>query len=205
VVDTPWRAIFLVGFVLGSLIRWYYARGHRRTRPARRFSGAVDTVLVLLAGVGLMLPVLYLPTHWLEFADYRLPPWADLTGGLLGTLSFAAGLWVFWRAHAELGRNWAPSLTIQPNQALVTGGVYRRVRHPMYAAHALWAVAQALLLRNWLVGPAFLIAFVPFYLVRVPREERMMIEQFGERYRAYMRRTDRLVPSPGRRSTKEDD
>ncbi len=201
--DWVLRLLFAVGFVIGSSIRWRYSRGHRRERSRPHFGGPLDTALVLLAGVGLMLPVVYLPTSWLDFADYDAPRWAELAAGLAGTAIFASALWLFWRSHTDLGRNWFPSLTVREGHTLVTGGVYNLVRHPMYAAHGLWALAQALMLHNWLVGPAFLVVFIPFYLVRVPREERMMIEQFGDEYREYMRRTGRMIP-PMRPSTHED-
>ena len=42
------------------------------------------------------------------------------------------------------------------------------------------------LLANWIAGPAC--------LVRVPREERMLLDHFGEAYRAYSTRTGRVVP-----------
>jgi len=64
----------------------------------------------------------------------------------------------------------------------------------MYAAHLLWAIAQGLLLENWLAGWAFLVISVPFYLLRVPKEEKMMLEQFGQEYRQYISRTGRIIP-----------
>jgi protein-S-isoprenylcysteine O-methyltransferase Ste14 len=64
----------------------------------------------------------------------------------------------------------------------------------MYAAMWLWGMAQTLLLQNWIVGWAGLVLFVPMYVLRVPREEQMMIEQFGEAYREYMIQTGRVVP-----------
>jgi protein-S-isoprenylcysteine O-methyltransferase Ste14 len=64
----------------------------------------------------------------------------------------------------------------------------------MYAAHLLWAVAQGLLLENWLAGWIFLVVFIPLYLLRVPQEEQMMLDQFGQEYRDYMARTGRLIP-----------
>jgi len=85
-------------------------------------------------------------------------------------------------------------LKIRSEHTLVTSGVYRHIRHPMYAAHLLWAIAQALLLSNWLAGWALLVTFVPLYLVRAPREEHMMLEHFGEEYREYMSRTGGLIP-----------
>jgi len=64
----------------------------------------------------------------------------------------------------------------------------------MYASEWLWGIAQALLLQNWVAGWAGLALFAPLYVLRVPREERMMLDRFGEEYRAYMDRTGRVVP-----------
>lgn len=94
----------------------------------------------------------------------------------------------------DLGHNWSATLRIRPEHSLITHGVYRRIRHPMYTAHLLWAIAQGLLLANWLAGWIFLVAFVPLYLLRVPHEEQMMLEQFGQEYRTYMARTGRIIP-----------
>ena len=81
------------------------------------------------------------------------------------------------------------------NHELVTEGIYRTVRHPMYSAFWLWAIAQALLLPNWIAGFAGLAGFAVLYFGRVAREERMMLETFGDSYRAYMARTGRVFPS----------
>jgi len=64
----------------------------------------------------------------------------------------------------------------------------------MYAAHLLWGIAQALLLQNWIAGLSMLVFFLPVYLYRVPHEEQMMLEHFGEEYRSYMNRTGRIIP-----------
>ena len=58
----------------------------------------------------------------------------------------------------------------------------------------LWAIAQALLLPNWIAGPAGLAGFGTLFAFRVGREERMMEATFGEAYRAYAARTRRVVP-----------
>ncbi|CEG07319.1 Putative protein-S-isoprenylcysteine methyltransferase [Afipia felis] len=64
----------------------------------------------------------------------------------------------------------------------------------MYAAFWLWALARAFLLPNWIAGPAGLIGFGILFFMRVGREEQMMIDTFGDEYRAYMQRTARVVP-----------
>jgi protein-S-isoprenylcysteine O-methyltransferase Ste14 len=64
----------------------------------------------------------------------------------------------------------------------------------MYTSLGLWGLAQALLLPNWIAGLGGLPAFLAFYLVRVPQEEQMMLEHFGDAYRAYCAQTGRVVP-----------
>jgi protein-S-isoprenylcysteine O-methyltransferase Ste14 len=65
----------------------------------------------------------------------------------------------------------------------------------MYSAFWLWAIAQALLLPNWVAGFSGLVGFGILFFGRVGREERMMLEAFGDSYRAYMARTGRVFPS----------
>jgi len=103
-------------------------------------------------------------------------------------------LWLFWRSHADLGQNWSVSLEVRKGHKVVTHGVYRYIRHPMYAAIFLWCLAQAMLLPNWLAGWSALVPFTLLYLVRTPREEQMMCNIFGDEYRDYMRKTGRLLP-----------
>lgn len=189
-INNIFEIIFLVGFILGSVIRKVYTARCRGSRAARRKKSVLDIVLVSVSGVGLFLPLLYLFLPWLDFANYDLPGWL----GWIGTASFAGAIFLLWRSHADLGGNWSATLQIRQEHSLITHGIYRYIRHPMYAAHLLWAFAQGLLLQNWLAGWAFLVCFIPLYLVRVPKEEQMMLEQFGEEYFKYIRRTGGMIP-----------
>ena len=182
--------VFLVGFVVGSVIRKFYTAGCRGVKTEKKCRSVPDIILVGTAGVGMAVPLLYLFTPWLDFANYNLPG----PSGWVGTVVFVGAIFMLWRSHADLGRNWSATLRITGQHSLVTNGVYRNVRHPMYTAHLLWAIAQGLLLANWIAGWAFLVLSIPLYLVRIPKEEQMMIEHFGEEYRAYKSRTGRLIP-----------
>ena len=64
----------------------------------------------------------------------------------------------------------------------------------MYSALWLWTISQALLLPNWIAGFSGLVGFGTLFFGRVRQEERMMLETFGDDYRAYMARTHRLIP-----------
>jgi len=197
-LDIALKVAWLAFFIVGAVIRGVYVKRHRRPRVADDLNTRVDKLLLLLPFLGMQLiPIVYLLTPWLDFADYGLPAWASVAAGAVGVVVFVAAIWLLWRSHADLGRNWSSTLQIVEGHSLVTDGVFRHIRHPMYTAHLLWAIAQALLLQNWIAGLAFLVASVPLYLRRIPAEEQMMLEHFGEEYREYMKRTGRLIPRLG--------
>src|SRR5688572_9175092 len=139
--------IFLVGFVVYCGIRGVF---EQRTRGNENILRRVDRVekflMVLVIGSSLLLPVLYIFTPLLSFADYRLPAWAPW----VGLVVVVAALWLFWRSHVDLGQNWSKTLEIRKDHQLVRHGVYRWIRHPMYASIWLFGIAQALMLNNWL-------------------------------------------------------
>ena len=110
-----------------------------------------------------------------------------------GTVCLLLGLWLFYRSHADLGTNWSVTLEVRERHRLVTQGIYRRIRHPMYTALLLYSVGQALALPNYIAGPSYGVAMVLLVALRIGPEERMMLEEFGEDYQEYMALTKRLV------------
>jgi protein-S-isoprenylcysteine O-methyltransferase Ste14 len=192
----PWNLIYLAGLAVYIAIRGVFGT---RTKDNEKTISRVDWRDRALVGVvfvgNILLPAPYLGTSWLDFADYRLPlfvPWA-------GTAVMVMALWLFWRAHADLGLNWSITLEMRKGHELVVHGVYRTIRHPMYAAIFLFALAQGALLQNWLAGWGGFVSFAALYLFRVTREEKMMRDFFGESYDHYAKGTGRLWPRlPGR-------
>lgn len=185
------KIIWCIGVIGWFVIRYPHARRSRRSPKARKASGILERVLLGISTCGLgVLPAIYVFTPLLQFADYPLQPWQPWVGGA----TFAAALWLFRQTHATLGRNWSVTLEIRQQHSLVTDGIYGRLRHPMYSAFWLWALAQALLLPNWVAGPAGIVGFGTLYLLRVRREEQLMLDVFGADYRAYMERTGRIIP-----------
>jgi protein-S-isoprenylcysteine O-methyltransferase Ste14 len=190
--DDLFEALWLAGLVVGSAIRARHGRRYRRERGVvqQRWESPVDRILTMSVSLGFLLPLVHIFSPWLAFADYRLPGWA----GWGGVGLYAGGLWLLWRSHVELRGNWSPWLETREEQGLITQGVFAHVRHPMYGAHVLWGLAQPLLIGNWIAGFAMLATVLPVVAYRVPREERMLTQHFGDAYRAYAARTGAIVP-----------
>lgn len=147
----------------------------------------------LLFGVMLgsaLILVVHLLTGILGFANYVLPDWSPAVAIPI----LAAGLWLFWRSHVDLGRNWSVTTELRHDHTLVNSGVYERVRHPMYTA--IWTIfgTYPLLIHNWIAGFAAIVAFGLMYVIRVPYEESMMVDRFGNAYLVYRKETGRLWP-----------
>jgi protein-S-isoprenylcysteine O-methyltransferase Ste14 len=187
----PWNIFFLVCFIVYSYIRHVFIeRTKHEKKTVSRFDGLEKILLFMMFPPVILLPFFYLFTPLLAFADYRLPvlvPW-------FGAVTMVISLWFFWRSHADLGQNWSVSLELRENHELVTHGVYKYIRHPMYASIWMWGIAQGMLLQNWFAGWSVVPAFAAMYFLRTPREEQLMCELFGEEYRDYMRKTGRLFP-----------
>lgn len=181
-----------VALALGwYVIRYPYERKSRRTPVARSARGPRELALLLTSLTGLgILPLLYVASGFPRFAEHAFSPLVGAAG-----VAVAIGALVMFRlTHRALGRNWSVTLELRESHKLIQDGIYRHVRHPMYTAFWLWALAQALLLPNWIAGLSGIIGFGTLYGFRIGQEERLMREAFGEEYRAYEARTARLVP-----------
>jgi len=185
------KLVWCAGVVGWYAIRYPHQRRSRKTLVASRLERVRDTVLLLISFTGLFIvPVIWVAAGVPRFADYPFQP----VLASIGTAAFGAALYGFYRTHRDLGRFWSVTLEIRQTHELVTTGVYRHVRHPMYAAFFLWAIAQALLLPNWIAGFAGLAGFGTLFALRLPREERMMEATFGDAWRDYAKRTARVLP-----------
>lgn len=184
-------AFYFIAIVAETIIRAPFNEKRKKQKMGERRVTSQERILLGLLFLGMFfVPIVYAASRWLDFANYTLPAWA----GWLGVLLLAGAVLVFWRGHVVLGLNWSPSLEIREKHELVTRGIYRVIRHPMYASQWLWTIAQPLLLQNWIAGFIGLLTFIPFYFLRVKAEEQMMLDSFGTEYREYMKMTGRVLP-----------
>jgi protein-S-isoprenylcysteine O-methyltransferase Ste14 len=188
----PWvaKAVVLAATVVMMAIRAPHGHRSRGVKIAKSDKTPLETGLLVLAWVGFLVPLIWVASPAFSFAEYPLHT-APLVAGVVCVV---IGLWLFYRSHADLGTNWSITLEVREEHRLITEGVYRRVRHPMYSALVLYSVGQALVIPNWVAGPSNLLAFSVLLALRIRAEERMMGERFGDEYAAYSARTKRLIP-----------
>lgn len=133
----------------------------------------------------------FLGAAWIGAFSFPLPGWLRWAGFALGLVSVLFWTWT----QVTLDTQWSAQLQLTKGHHLVTRGPYARIRHPLYTAMLGWCAALSLLTANWIFVAVFLL-LIGGLVWRVPREEAMMIEAFGDDYRAYIQRTGRFFPKP---------
>ncbi len=127
----------------------------------------------------------------------RRVTWGFVAGAvflLFAAPTRASVFWGFWIALAgELVRTWA-SGTIVKNRELATHGPYALVRNPLYVGSFLIGLGVAVMGGRWWFPVLFLALFVPVYRTLVLKEEKRLLELYGDTFREYCRRVPRFVP-----------
>ena len=141
-----------------------------------------------LALIGFLVLYAFNPI-WLSVLSVPFPNWLRWLGVALGCASFVLYIW----AQVTLGKEWSPHLQTRKNHQLVTTGPYNRMRHPIYSAYLIFMTSIALVAANWFFI-ALLVVSIIVLVLRIPKEEQMLIEIFGEEYRMYMQKTRGLLP-----------
>lgn len=127
-----------------------------------------------------------------------LVPATVITGGAwwffwAGLAVAAAGQALRLRAVHELGASFTFQVQTVQGQRVVDTGLYRRIRHPSYTGALICALGFTISYTNWL-APLTVLGLAAAYVVRIPHEERVLVEGLGEPYRQYIQRTRRLIP-----------
>lgn len=158
---------------------------------ARSAEGRVFLLALRAAGAGL----------WAATSVYLVAPerlaWASWGGSATvrwsGAIVGVVGLALLHATLRSLGRNLTDTASTRAEATLVVDGPYRRMRHPYYTAAALLIAGTTLLSADGLIAATGALVLI-LLAARTPLEERMLVERFGEAYRAYQARTKRFWP-----------
>ena len=192
--DLLFRLILIVLFISLTAFRLYYhfkagtVRESLYTEIEGKPLAALRGLFALPWFLSLFLYLFY-PVG-MQWAQLPLPVWLRWIGVGLTSLGV---LLVAWTNYA-LDKNFSTTLRVRADHTLVTTGPYHWVRHPMYTAILILLIAVGLLSANWFIGLSALPFIVIIMIWRTRKEEAMLMEKFGDAYRAYQQRTGQFLP-----------
>lgn len=197
--ETTFRSIFFILFGAVLVVRAYFGWRIRRTNSSSWFVQkeaveregwwSISLRFVLFLYMMAVAIAYAVNPAWLALFAAPFPTWSRWIGVALGVLGSLLLVWV----HHTLGSQWSTNLQFKEKHALVTGGPYRWARHPMYTALFSFFVGLAFISASWLIVLLVVISIAVLY-ARIGKEEAMMIGQFGDKYREYMKHTGRFLP-----------
>jgi protein-S-isoprenylcysteine O-methyltransferase Ste14 len=191
--EDPFRIAVVVVMVLTVAVTAYHRiqAASSGEKISRQHEGYLFAAILRLSGLCLFVATLayVISPSTVEWASFPLPVWFRWVGIVTGIL---CSLLMYWTLNS-LGKNLTDTVVTRAEATLVTQGPYRWVRHPFYVTTALLMASVTVLAANWLIGAASLLV-LGLLAVRTPKEERMLIEKFGQQYRDYMATTGRFFP-----------
>ena len=104
-------------------------------------------------------------------------------GGLILTIS-----------RATLGEFGSVKLKTESEHRLITKGIYRFIRNPIYTGSIVLFFGYSIAFYGFITSAIILMILIPFYISRIGLEEKILTEKFGEEYKTYIKRTKRLIP-----------
>ncbi len=196
--DLTFLILFILLYVVFSTIRVYYrSRPSTRERPeqgrregAERFGGKAGVaVSISVLGYWASIALYMISPSWMRWSRLTLPAWIRWIGVVVGIMCLPYLIWV----HRTMGRYYVDRLELKDDHKLITTGPFSQIRNPMYLVLCTFAVAMALV-SAYLLNLLFSIGTILSINWLVRQEEEMMLERFGDEYRAYMKRTGRFLP-----------
>ncbi len=191
--ETPFRISLVVVIALTMSVGIYHrlraaASGEKISHKEEGYAFAI---VLRLAGLCLWIATfgyLVSPTSF-QWAALPLPLWLRWLGVAVGV---ASSFLMYW-TMTSLGKNLTDTVVTRAAATLVTNGPYRWVRHPFYVTAALLMASVTLLTANWFIGVSSVLVLA-LLAIRTPKEERFLIQRFGDDYREYMAKTGRFFP-----------
>lgn len=192
--ETIFRILAALILFSGAGISIYFRRKADRDSGEKLSRSADGTPMMLVIRIfGLVLwlsPFVYLLNpQWMAWSKIGLPEWARWFGFGFGIIVVGLIYWLF----TSIGSGITPVSATRKEHKLVTHGIYRWVRHPLYTVGSSLYISFGLMSDNWFIIFMGVVAFIVM-AIRTPKEEANLIEKFGDEYREYMMRTGRFLP-----------
>ena len=112
----------------------------------------------------------------------------------IGVVLVVMGLIIRINSILTLKQYFTYSVAKVENHKLIETGLYKSIRHPGYLGQLIIFLGISMSISNWLSILLMMIPITIGYSYRIKVEERFMIEQMGENYLNYQKRTKRIIP-----------
>ena len=112
---------------------------------------------------------------------------------MIGLTLFVIGLTIMIVGQITLWQNYSGFVVIKAGHQLITHGIYRFTRHPIYLG-AILVYLSLPVYASSLYGILTMLILIPIFLIRIRIEERLLTEEFGDDYRNYQEATSKLIP-----------
>lgn len=185
------KIILLIFIVSCGLIRMPLMKKCKHNKNKKSLNTQIEKIKVFIAWLGMCLvPFIYIFTNCLNKFDFNQP----FAVRIFCSVVLVANIFLFYYVHKELNDNWSAILEVKEEQKLIKTGIYKYIRHPMYLQSWVWVIFQGMVASNYFVLIFGIITWGLMYFTRVFSEEKMMIDEFGDEYREYMKETGRILP-----------
>lgn len=198
--DLPSAVLAVTVCLYWSCVGAMSIRVRRRTRklsgivPSQRGEQLMWLVWLPLVAAWMVLPWLAVRSAGAPWGlpdaarQWPLLGWRWAAAALaLGCLGLSIACW------KRMGRNWRMAIAPDQQTELVTGGLYGRVRHPIYALSMLLMLCSVVVVPTLPVASMALI-HIALMVTKALNEERFLAGRHGTQYRSYMQRTGRFLP-----------
>jgi protein-S-isoprenylcysteine O-methyltransferase Ste14 len=139
-----------------------------------------------------LLPVVLLAVYIV--GRFPMPMFPDSGYRVWGLVVLYIGLVLRVLAVRELGALFTVQVTIRQGHKLKTDGLYRYLRHPNYFAVLICFTGFGITLNNWISLALVVLVVIAVFILRIRIEERILVEQFGDEYLDYKKRTSGFIP-----------
>ncbi|MBN2554511.1 MAG: isoprenylcysteine carboxylmethyltransferase family protein [Anaerolineales bacterium] len=193
-LETIFRGLFILSFLAMSAIRGYYqSRLLKDDNPLDFKEGRLSLIAGSVAALTtIVFGAAYIFAPGAFAFAYALPYPAWLRW--LGAAFLLTGLLLLWSAHHHLGLSFHSLVNSKVRQELVQTGPYAWIRHPIYTAYLQNYLGGGLLAGNLILIVIPTVMFALLVMIRMPQEEAVMRERFGQAYANYMIQTGKLLP-----------
>jgi protein-S-isoprenylcysteine O-methyltransferase Ste14 len=191
---SEWTRRLVAGALIytATAIRFYFEKRTAKRPMVKVQSLPIARGAASISSKAWFLLLMFTPLPLIPLDDIPLPHGWRVPLQIAGGVILAGSVGLFYWCHVALGEFWYGEPGLKREHELIQVGPYRRIRHPMYTSFFLGYVGSLLLLQGWAYVFPFICA--PGFYVMTVVEEKILTEQFGDRYVSYRKVAGRFLP-----------